>query len=383
MVRRLTIGLRYRDKDAWVGGVYYVRNLVRALGLLPPARRPRLIVIGGDAKGLDDLRQATGYPDLSRVSRSRLRRAAAPRLRIGRGGQDEVDLFLLGAPPGLEDRAVQWIPDFQEHRFPQFFPPEELKSRLRHNEDRLSASRHVMVSSRDVAEDVRRYYGRFDVRTHVVRFASITASDLQGVDVEDVRRRHGLVGRYFICSNQFWRHKNHAVVLRALAEAAADPDAPPMVFTGLEEDHRDPAHGPSVRALAAELGVADRVRFLGFLPRGDQLALIAGAIAVVQPSLCEGWSTVVEDAKALGRHVLASDIAVHREQLDAGVDFFDADDHRQLSGLLRRYRAADPPTRTADYALARRRFVGDLWDVITEVERDLGRRRTPRIVISR
>ena len=74
MVRRLTIGLRYRDKDAWVGGVYYVRNLVRALGLLPPARRPRLIVIGGDAKGLDDLRQATGYPDLSRVSRSRLRR---------------------------------------------------------------------------------------------------------------------------------------------------------------------------------------------------------------------------------------------------------------------------------------------------------------------
>ncbi len=380
MARRLTIGLRYRDKDAWVGGIYYVRNLVRALGLLPAARRPRLIVIGGDAEGLADLRKATGYSDLRRVSRSRLSRA--PRLPIGRGGEDEIDVILLGAPPGLEDRAVQWIPDFQEHRFPQFFPPEELESRLRSNQDRLSSSRHLMVSSRDVAEDVTRYYGHFDLQTHVVRFASFTDPDLQPTDARDVRQRHALAGRYFICSNQFWRHKNHAVVLRALSEAREDPGAPPMVFTGLEEDYRDPAYGPSVRALAAELGVEDRVRFLGFLPRGDQLALIAGAVAVVQPSLCEGWSTVVEDAKALGRHVLASDIAVHREQLDAGVDLFEAEDHRQLARLLLRYRDADPPVRTADYALARQRFAGDLWDVVTEVERDLGRQRTPRILIS-
>ncbi len=91
---------------------------------------------------------------------------------------------------------------------------------------------------------------------------------------------------------------------------------------------------------------------------------------------------MVEDAKALGRHVLASDIAVHREQLDAGVDLFEAEDHRQLARLLLRYRDADPPVRTADYALARQRFAGDLWDVVTEVERDLGRQRTPRILIS-
>lgn len=40
---------------------------------------------------------------------------------------------------------------------------------------------------------------------------------------------------------------------------------------------------------------------------------------MVQPSRFEGWSTVIEDAKALGRPIIATDIAVHQEQL-AGVD---------------------------------------------------------------
>ena len=39
MAQRLTLGLRYKHQDGWTGGVYYVQNLVRALGLLPGERR--------------------------------------------------------------------------------------------------------------------------------------------------------------------------------------------------------------------------------------------------------------------------------------------------------------------------------------------------------
>ncbi len=124
------------------------------------------------------------------------------------------------------------------------------------------------------------------------------------------------------------------------------------------------------------------MRFLGFLPRADQLALMAGAVAVVQPSLCEGWSTVVEDAKALGRHVIASDIAVHREQLATGADFFAPDDAEALAGLLNRYAAADPAPVTADYRLAERRFADELWRMAAAVDRDFRRRKVPRLVVS-
>ncbi len=137
-----------------------------------------------------------------------------------------------------------------------------------------------------------------------------------------------------------------------------------------------------MRRLAAELGVEDRTRFLGFIPRPDQLGLMAGAVAVIQPSLCEGWSTTVEDAKALGRQVLASDIAVHREQLDRNADFFAGGDAAALAMLLRRYAPADPQVTPVDYDQARRRFAEDLLRMCREVVADLRRRRADRLVIS-
>lgn len=376
MFRRLTIGLRFSQREAWVGGLYYVRNLVKAFALLPPGRRPRLVLIGADKVALAELKAATGYDELTRISRTRIARAPPRRLPFAAARDRDIDLILLDAPPGLEDRAVLWIPDLQEHAFPQFFAAEELEARLRRAEARLAGGRHVMVSSEDVAEGVARIYGRLGPVVHVVRFASFfdPPADLAGT-----RARYGVPERYLICSNQVWKHKNHPLVLRALAEL--QPGGPPMVFTGQEEEPRDPAYPAVVWSLAAELGLEDRVLRLGFLPRQDQLALMAGAVAVVQPSLSEGWSTVVEDAKALGRPVIASDIPVHREQLGARGAYFPPTDHRALARLIERAAAHPPKPLGLDYEAARRRFARDLWRMALAVDKDLRRRRVPRLVI--
>lgn len=382
MSRQLTVGLRYKDQDAWTGGVHYVRNLVMALGLLPETRRPRLIVIGASVGALKELQQATDYPGLRRISRARIRRAPARRWRWPTTSEDEIDLILMGSPPGLEDRGVQWIPDLQEHRLPELFPPDELQARFERNAGWLARHRHAMVSSRDVAGDVDRYYGHYGARVHVVPFAAFVDQDLQQADMAASRARYALPARYFICNNQLWRHKNHGVILRALAGAAPGEALAPVVFTGREEDHRDPGYPARLRALAAELGAAERLHFLGFLPRADQLGLMAGAIAVIQPSLCEGWSTVIEDAKATGRHVLASDIAVHREQLDRNVEFFAPDDAPELLRLMRLYSSSDPRPEAIDYPAVQRRYADDLWRMIAEVDRDFRHRRVDRLVIA-
>jgi glycosyltransferase involved in cell wall biosynthesis len=387
MLRRLAIGLRYKHQDDWVGGVYYVQNLVRAFGLLPERKRPRLVIVGGDKPALEELKAATGYPDLHRLSRARLHREPAPpRLAwlfdgpLARPRGEEIHVLLMGSPPGLEDRGAQWVPDFQEHRFPEFFPAEELKARYSRNAQWFAGHRHVIVSSQDVAGDLARYYGEFNNRVHVVRFASFIP-DVQDTDARRLKSAYGLPERYFICNNQLWRHKNHAVILRALAEPGPRGEKPFVVFTGKEEDYRDPGHAPSLRRMAVDLGVDGQVRFLGFLPREDQLGLMRGAVAVIQPSLCEGWSTVIEDAKALGRHVLASDIAVHGEQLDRNADFFAPHDHQGLAALLHRYARTDPEALPFDYARARMRFAEDLWRMTHEIEQDLRRRRVFRLAI--
>ena len=56
--------------------------------------------------------------------------------------------------------------------------------------------------------------------------------------------------------------------------------------------------------------------------RAEQLLLMKYAQAVIQPSLFEGWSTVIEDAISLQVPVIASNLPVNIEQLgDRGVYF--------------------------------------------------------------
>jgi hypothetical protein len=75
----------------------------------------------------------------------------------------------------------------------------------------------------------------------------------------------------------------------------------------------------------------------------------------VNPSRFEGWSTTVEEAKSLGKRVLVSDIAVHREQAPARASYFGVDDAGVLAAQLRdAWLAFDPAEdeRAADEAAA-------------------------------
>jgi glycosyltransferase involved in cell wall biosynthesis len=66
-----------------------------------------------------------------------------------------------------------------------------------------------------------------------------------------------------------------------------------------------PLH-PSLERLAAELGVADRVRFWGY--RSDPEAVVADADAVICSSRSEGLGVALLEAMALGRPVVASPV---------------------------------------------------------------------------
>ena len=58
------------------------------------------------------------------------------------------------------------------------------------------------------------------------------------------------------------------------------------------------------------------------------------SLAVIQPSLFEGWSTVVEDARVLGKTILLSDISVHKEQNSPSTIFFKPDSSQEFANHL-------------------------------------------------
>jgi glycosyltransferase involved in cell wall biosynthesis len=80
--------------------------------------------------------------------------------------------------------------------------------------------------------------------------------------------------------------------------------------------------------------VEDRFLTIGVIAYLEVLALMAGALAVINPSLFEGWSTTVEEAKSMGKVVLLSDIAVHREQAPERGCYFPPNSAEDLANLM-------------------------------------------------
>ncbi|MCA1630583.1 MAG: glycosyltransferase, partial [Acidobacteria bacterium] len=153
----------------------------------------------------------------------------------------------------------------------------------------------------------------------------------------EVRRKYRLPERFFLVSNQFWEHKNHALVLRALAELKRRGEPPPVVvFTGRPYDPRRPDYFTRLLMFVNEQGLHEHCRFLGVLPRAEQIALIRAASAVVQPSRFEGRGAITEETSLLGTQLLCSDLRAQRELNLPGAIFFDVDDVAGLADLLRR-----------------------------------------------
>jgi glycosyltransferase involved in cell wall biosynthesis len=153
--------------------------------------------------------------------------------------------------------------------------------------------------------------------------------------LETLRERYKIPAGYFIVSNQFTNHKNHFAVLEALKILKASGSEAHVVFTGKMEFKGNEAYIKRIREMVTEFGITDRVSFLGVIPRQDQLGLMKHSIAVVQPSLFEGWSTVIEDAKSLQVPVIASNLDVNIEQVGDTASFFDPHNYGELADLLR------------------------------------------------
>src|SRR5690348_4615450 len=104
--------------------------------------------------------------------------------------------------------------------------------------------------------------------------------------------------------------KDQASLLRAFARMAAIGDRLVIVGEG-------PLR-PALEEMAAALGIRDRVRFLGLVPRDEVYRLLACSDAFISPSRGEGLPLSVLEAMAIGLPVVLSDIAPHREIVKDG-----------------------------------------------------------------
>jgi len=233
--------------------------------------------------------------------------------------------------------CVAWITDLQHRHLPELFSFGAYWKRDLGFRAQILSGRQVMLSSEDSRSACEAFFPQSIGRTSVVRSAMLPPG-LSDLDSDRaIAASYQLPEVYFYLPNQFWRHKNHRTVIEALCLLRQKGANPVVAASGKEEDYRHPRHFAGLRSLVSAYGLSRNFRFLGIVPRAHVFALMRVSTALINPSLSEGWSTPVEEAKSLGVPMLLSDLRVHREQAGEHASYFAPESAEQLASLMARH----------------------------------------------
>lgn len=333
----IRVGILMQATRRWMGGVVYIQNLIKAIATLPSDVKSQLelhLIISPDSEpefyqGLIPLVSSIHTVDfLNREIGNKLRWKVTQVFPWLRGklltanhiaSQIQFDFFypIMGKYEvtwGFENRMAAWIPDFQHRYLPNLFSTYELDIRERNFQFLADRAPMIVFSSQAALADFQRFYPTSTAQLRVLKFRTIPEPDWYTVDPIAVQNNYQLPDRFFLVSNQFWLHKNHRLVIEAFHLLKQELIQPIVVCTGSLHDYRCPGYGDELLHQIHAYQLESQFHFLGLVPRLDQIQLMRRALAVIQPSLFEGWSTVVEDARVLGKTILLSDLPVHQEQ---------------------------------------------------------------------
>ncbi|HDL00650.1 MAG TPA: glycosyltransferase, partial [candidate division Zixibacteria bacterium] len=229
---------------------------------------------------------------------------------------------------------LSWIPDFQHLHFPDFFSEEENSRRNRTFARSARHAKRIIVSSKSCYEDLRSFAPWALDKARVLPFVAQIPSEVYNRHPKSICSKYNIPERYILLPNQFWKHKNHKVVIEALEKSVPLCPDLTIVCTGNTNEERDQSYFGHLLGLISRAGVREQMVLLGLVPRDDLFSLMRQSMAVLQPSLFEGWSTTVEEVKSLGKSIIVSDIPVHREQGALGAHYFDPHDADSLADCL-------------------------------------------------
>lgn len=382
---------------SWTGGYNYLLNLLRVITQHHPGALQPVLFFGTDIDP-DDARPFQAITGVEIVTSSCMNAA--------RRGASLLRSLLLGADPAtrrlfhqhridvvfenaqfhgarLGIPTIAWIPDFQHRELAHLFSRAAWWKRELGFRAQIGGGRVIMLSSSDARDACERHYPSTVGRTHLVRFAVPSAGRPDATAVRAARLAHSLPERYFYLPNQFWQHKNHLLVVEALALLKQAGHSVVVVASGKQHDPYKPGHFQHLTARLAAADVADQFRLLGLIPYEHIAPLMVGSVAVLNPSLFEGWSTTVEEARALHVPMVLSDLAVHKEQATGMASFFDRHSAPALAEALLDVWQGNSPLCAIDAPMSSpltdpvQRFADDFVNLVRQVAAQ--RPRAPKV----
>jgi glycosyltransferase involved in cell wall biosynthesis len=338
MILMARVGFVAIDQDnKWIGGRYYLHNLIKCNSLLETGSRLDICDVWWEnfpkeSDPFQEVRHILGAPVTTTLPKSLIGRANR-NLRRHLGGyqgardlfvEKDIDVFFPIVPCEKSHTPyVFWLPDFQYLRRPDLLSQEKCDYYESYFRSNVESASRVVLSSDDAKQDFIKVYPDLVDKARTIKFCSIPDENWWELNPSQVAKKYNLPERFFIVCNQFTKHKNHLTLVKALSHLhKSGQEDISIVCTGSHFDHRNENYIGQVKSLVVDHHLEKQIYILGMLPRSEQIALIRRSIAILQPSLFEGWSTVIEDAKTLGKVVIASNLPVNCEQLGSDHPYY-------------------------------------------------------------
>ena len=180
-------------------------------------------------------------------------------------------------------------------------------------------ARMILTPSESTRRDVVRLLRVDPGRVRVIPYAASPSFRRVDTGPEELQRLYGVRAPYFLYVGTLEPRKNLARALRAFASVAGTLPECRFVIAG----QRGWRYAEVLRAAEAP-ALRGRVEFLGYLPEERLPLLYAHALALVYPSLYEGFGLPVVEAMACGTPVFALAVAIRRANFTARRRFMGA-----------------------------------------------------------
>jgi glycosyltransferase involved in cell wall biosynthesis len=170
----------------------------------------------------------------------------------------------------------------------------------------------IIINSQSLRAEIGNYLQvddrKFKLIPEAVDHELFTPGDADAARAKVAAR--GITKPFVLFVSSLWPYKNCEGLLRAWALARVDLTDRQLAIVG---SGRDPDYLASLHALAAELGIADDVVFVGGVPLEETVSFYRAADVFVYPSLNETFGLPLLEAMACGCPVVTSDTSAMPE----------------------------------------------------------------------
>lgn len=249
----------------------------------------------------------------------------------------KIDVVLPICLSSKKYSSVCYLYDCQHKYYPQYFSKLNILLRDYRFKKLCKNSKSIIVNSKNAKDDLMKFYGGRDDTIFNLPFSTLSR-DTDAISKADIKK-YKLPKKYFIVSNQFWKHKSLETVFEALSILKDENYF--VIFTGTMCDTRFPNYIDELTDCAIDLEVEDNIKFLGLIPKLEQLKIMKNAVAVIQPTLFEGGpgGMSVCEAVSMGVRVIASDIPINHElPIEKNyLELFEKKNAKDLSEKMKRF----------------------------------------------